>query len=164
MSFYLKINILIISLAVSTFTQAKTYSKYTEESDEFGEGSIQRLMLATDEKILGSLFISCFSGESLQAQIRSDKTIFPNESRNGAMWVNATYKVDTEKKPTSQEWKMNLMKYKDAFQVKGTAKMITDMMKGNKLSLRLDKSGHVFRFDLAGTKKDLKKIMKACNN
>lgn len=160
---YLKSQALLLSLLFSQICLSQTEVDYSEKSDEFGDSKVQQLILATDDRELGAIIISCYSGQNLQAQLNSKKTIFPNESRDGAMYVNTTYKVDTAKTAITQEWKMTLMKYKSAWQLEGTKELISDMIKGNKLSVRLDKSGHIFRFDLKDTKQYLLNITNACS-
>jgi hypothetical protein len=111
------------------------------------------------------LVISCYPS-GLQAQIVVEEVIFPNDAdvAGGSMWVNITQKVDTSPRSASNKWQMNLGKYKSAWLMKNVSMLIDEMQKGERLSLRLDKNGTIYRFDLKESHEHLPKVLAACQN
>lgn len=143
--------------------QAASQTEFEVVSDEFGSGKTHRLTIFTDDTSLGGLFISCHSGEKLQAQLNVRDTIFPNNTRNGYMWLNVTYKGEGENEAANSEWRMNMMKYDNAWLLNGVDRLIEHMQTGNQLSLRLDKAGTIYRFPTVEAQKHLGKILSACS-
>jgi hypothetical protein len=78
------------------------------------------------------------------------------------MWVQVTHKVDSAPKASTNKWRMNMMKYQDAWLAKGAVELIREMQSGEQLSIRLDRNGTVFRFSLKESNDHLRTITAAC--
>jgi hypothetical protein len=141
-------------------------SKFSETEDEFGAGKTQRLTIVSLEPSEGAVTFSCYSGKSLQAQLFSKKTIFPDDvNAQSGMYANVTYKVDTAEDSRSAPWEMADGNYKDAWLHDGVRTLISEMLNGSRLSLKLEKTSSVFRFQIdESAKEGLSKVSAACTN
>lgn len=155
----------LISAFIVTPAAAVTVTKYEVGQDEFSNNQIPRLMLGTNNSETGILVISCYPS-GLQAQILVETVIFPDNAdvEGGSMWVKITHKVDSAPQAASNKWRMDLGKYKSAWLMKNISPLIDEMQKGERLSLRLDKNGTIYRFDLKESHEHLPKVLVACRN
>jgi hypothetical protein len=133
--------------------------------DEFGTGDAHQLRMETRDAAVGILFVTCYTPSEIQIQLAVKDVIFPSDAdvMAGNMWIGITHKVDTAAVPATVRWRMNVAKYKDAWMpAKSVRSLIADMLKGQQLSLRLDKSGTIYRFNLVEARGHLPKIEAAC--
>lgn len=156
--------ILIAGLLFFFSIQAAAQSKtdYIVEGDEFGSGKSHRIQIATADTSFAALTLACYSGGRLQGQIFTKDTIFPNNTKGGYMWLNVTFKSDASESPVNSVWRMNMMKYKNAWLIDGVEKLVSQMSEGNVLSMRLDKSGTIYRFPITEAQSHLGKVISAC--
>lgn len=150
---------LLLSLLVVSYAQAK--ATYQEKGDEFSNGKTYSVKITSHDSIASALFISCQSGE-LGVQLASTKTMFPNDSDGNGMTISTTFKFSNESEPVTSSWFMNLMKYNNAWYSGDINEFIDNAISSEKLSIRQNKRGDVYRFKLDDAKEYLAKVKSNC--
>ncbi len=155
--------IFLCLLIFGVCVNAESQTDYSVKDDEFGSGKVHRIQIFTDDTSLAGLTLACYTGNNLQGQITTDKTIFPNETSDGYMWLNVTYKSDGAESAMNSRWRMNMMKYDNAWLLDGVDSLASQMGQGELLSVRFDKSGTIYRFPLTEAQAHLDKVLSACS-
>ena len=151
----------LLSLSLVTSAQA-AMTEYSVDDDEFGDGEVHQVRISTDDTSRAALFLSCYSRDELQMQLHTDGTIFPDQLEDNHMRLEVTHKVDTAPDAVTKSWQMNIMEYNDAWLHSGVRELAEEMLEGERLSMRLDRRGTIYRFDLGDAQEYIPKVLSAC--
>lgn len=155
--------LLLITLSAVPYMANAERTEYWVEDDEFGSGKAHKLMIGTTDTSLAALTVACYSGDGLQAQLRTDETIFPDDVDGQHMFVSVTYKGDSAPDAVTADWRMNMADYNNAWLIDGSAELFEQMHGSERLSLRLNKGGTIYRFNLVEAQEHLPTIVDACS-
>lgn len=137
-------------------------AEYDVVEDEFTGDEIHRLFLSTDDTQVGFLILGCYD-IGFQAQLHSDRTIFPDSADGDSMQLSVTHRVDTAEGPEDHIWQMRMMQYNNAWLTGSEAiELLDQMIGGERISVRLNRSGTVFRFDLSDAQEYLGRLESRC--
>lgn len=136
------------------------YVRYEESKDEFSTNTYRRISLLTSDTAPALLIITIYSNAISEIQLVTKNVIFPDDTTENmdGMKVSVTYKFDNIDRAEQAFWHMNMMRYKNAWYQGEHIRFLDEATKSEYLSIRLDKSGDVYRFNLTEAKKYFAKI------
>lgn len=134
--------------------------RYEEGKDEFSTNTYHRVSLLTSDAAPATLFITVYSNATTEIQLATKNVIFPDDTTSdlSRMKLSVTYKFDNSDRTDKSFWLMNVMKYHNAWYQDDHVCFLDEAIRSDRLSIRLDKSGDVYRFNLAKAKIYLAKI------
>lgn len=141
-------------------TDSPTTTHYTVGSDEFSAKQYRQISLTTSETAPATLFITAYSDSTAKIQLATDSTMFPDDTTEGfeRMEISVTYKLSKNSEENRSYWLMNIMKYHNAWYQGDSDKFILEAIYSDRLSLKLDKTGDIYRFDLEEAHQHLRKL------
>lgn len=149
-----------LSTEVGHVRDSTTTVHYTVGEDEFSAKQYYQVSLTTSETASATLFITAYSDSTAEIQLATHSTMFPNDTTEGfeGMEISVTYKFSNNTEANRSYWLMNIMKYHNAWYQGDSAKFILEAIPSDRLSLKLDKTGDVYRFDLEEAHQYLRKL------
>ncbi|GEM_PF-6883701 len=141
-------------------------TRFEVKGDDFSNEKLYTVKAASYKPDTGVLFITCNESEqSIDIQMWSDGTIFPNESDSDRMYLSVTHKFLSDHEAETTTWHMNMMEYKNAFYAEDSLAFIDNAIESDGVNVRFNKRGQVFKFVFSETNKTehLTKVREACS-
>lgn len=154
---------------VVTQVQAKTISKnysYVEDKDDFSNGMIYTLSIATNSPSTGGILISCFPKKKITIQLTIKDVMFPDRAdiEKGNMYTSTLFKFDTASEANISEWRMNISNYKNAWYMGDNEEFLIHAIDANELNVKTGKQSTVLKFKIQDeAKKHLNNIQQKCS-
>ena len=154
-----------VALSLSAIVaNAATHADYSETPDEFGSGTQRVVTMATDDTAFVGLNLVCRGDGPLLLQLVVRDTLFPSslDHDSGVMLLPVTMKVDTAPEAIRRDWNMPLGQYENAMFPGDVDALVDQMLKGDRLSLRVERGAQVYRFDLKEARPHIRPWISAC--